>query len=267
MEKENELKITCPKCNRDTTMTQIQYYQIDKKNYADNYSLNNTDDQIEPEMSKMMYEILKDTCKEEITTTGQIAIIGKHRVGGLLSKPCDMSEKFTKVFMYYFMDHENQLGGFTFRMIEEMIPVGTSKLTMDGMEVGYTFRPKHDKIQKSDEYVGKGVELRQLGRYDEAISCYQKALDIDPTNSSAWSSMGVIVRQLGRPEEALACYDRALKINPNDWRIWLNKGTALDELKNHQEALDCFKKANEIEPGNPNIINSIEEEQKKLTPP
>ena len=41
-----------------------------------------------------------------------------------------------------------------------------------------------------------------------------------------WSIKGFSLSTLGRNDEAIACYDRALEIDPRDARAWNNKGTA-----------------------------------------
>jgi len=50
------------------------------------------------------------------------------------------------------------------------------------------------------------------------------------------SNKGVALARLGKHEEAVACFDKALKINPNDFDILANKDLVLAKLnqkKNH----------------------------------
>ena len=48
---------------------------------------------------------------------------------------------------------------------------------------------------------------------------------------------------MGRYEEAIGCYDKALEINPNYAGTWYNKGVALDELGRYKEAVESKGKA------------------------
>ena len=48
---------------------------------------------------------------------------------------------------------------------------------------------------------------------------------------------------LGRYEEAIECFDRALEINPNFAEAWNNKGNVLDELGRYEEAVESKGKA------------------------
>ncbi len=60
-----------------------------------------------------------------------------------------------------------------------------------------------------------GVTLRKLGRCEEAIASYNRAIEIDPTDATTHCNMGVALRKLGRCEEAIASYNRALEIDPS----------------------------------------------------
>ena len=44
-----------------------------------------------------------------------------------------------------------------------------------------------------------------LGRYDEAVRCFDKTLELDPKNAAAWYSKGDILNRLGRHDEAVRC--------------------------------------------------------------
>jgi tetratricopeptide (TPR) repeat protein len=96
----------------------------------------------------------------------------------------------------------------------------------------------------------KGVSLNELGRHEEAIACYDKALEIDPGDGNTWSNKGTALGALGRYQDAIACLDQALRLNPESAPAWSNKGNALDSLGRCEEALGCFAKALEVDPQN-----------------
>ena len=52
------------------------------------------------------------------------------------------------------------------------------------------------------EWNGKGFSLANLGRHDEAMACYDRALEIDPRDALAWNNKGTGLLELGRREEA-----------------------------------------------------------------
>jgi len=57
--------------------------------------------------------------------------------------------------------------------------------------------------------------MRRLGRYKEAIECFDRALKINPMTKRAWNNKGLVLEKMGRYDEALLCYENALKIDPD----------------------------------------------------
>ena len=52
-----------------------------------------------------------------------------------------------------------------------------------------------------------------LGRYEEAIKCYNKAIETNPSNEEAWFTKALCLDNLGRYEEAIECYKKAEEIS------------------------------------------------------
>ena len=92
----------------------------------------------------------------------------------------------------------------------------------------------------------KGGALYFLGKYDEAIKCYDKAIAIDPNDADAWNNKGLTLNSLGKYDEAITSYDKAIKIDSNDADAWNNKGLALDSLGNTDDAKKCYDRSREL---------------------
>ena len=103
----------------------------------------------------------------------------------------------------------------------------------------------------ADAWSNKGVALAGLGRLHEALTCFERALEINPRLAGAWYNKGKALAHLGRLDEALTCYERALETNPRCADAWYNKGVALAYLGRHAEALTCYERALEINPRKP----------------
>lgn len=82
-----------------------------------------------------------------------------------------------------------------------------------------------------------------------------KALEADPLNVPLWKEEGKILSRLGKYEEALECYDIALELNPNDASIWSDKGYILYNLGKHEQALKSFDKALELDPYDAEVLH------------
>ena len=55
--------------------------------------------------------------------------------------------------------------------------------------------------------ITKGVNLGELERHEEAIECYDKAIELNPKYEKAWYNKGVNLERLERHAEAITCYD------------------------------------------------------------
>jgi protein O-mannosyl-transferase len=93
-----------------------------------------------------------------------------------------------------------------------------------------------------------GVALFQKGRLDEAVTQYQKALEINPNYVQAHYNLGVALFQKGRLDEAIAQYQKALEIYPNYAQAYSNLGVALCQNGQLDEGIAQFQKAQEINP-------------------
>jgi tetratricopeptide (TPR) repeat protein len=102
----------------------------------------------------------------------------------------------------------------------------------------------------------RGAVLNNLGRYQEAIENYDKALAIKPDFDWAWNNRGLALDSLGRYQEAIENYNKALAIKPNYYWAWSNRGTALGKLGRYQEAIDSYDKALKLKPNDPDYLNA-----------
>ena len=61
-----------------------------------------------------------------------------------------------------------------------------------------------------------GKYLLDAGNYNDALSFFDQALLDEPTNPDLWNYKGIALRSLGRYDEALECYNKSLEIEPKD---------------------------------------------------
>ena len=109
---------------------------------------------------------------------------------------------------------------------------------VDCYQIAVNFKP-----DKDEAWYNRGVALGNLGRFDEAIASYDKALEFKPDKNEAWNNRGIALRNLGRLEEAIASFDKALELKPDDHQAWCNRGVALMNLKRYEEAMNCYNQA------------------------
>jgi protein O-GlcNAc transferase len=51
-----------------------------------------------------------------------------------------------------------------------------------------------------------------IGRHIEAIDCYNKAIEINPLDAAALTNKGIELDELGNYEEAIIQYDKAIDV-------------------------------------------------------
>jgi tetratricopeptide (TPR) repeat protein len=54
--------------------------------------------------------------------------------------------------------------------------------------------------------LNRGMNLGKLGNHDEAISFYDRVIELDPNNMDTWNSKILALKKLGRTEEANKCF-------------------------------------------------------------
>ena len=92
----------------------------------------------------------------------------------------------------------------------------------------------------------KGISLAALGKHNEAIEAYNKALEIKPDYHKAWNHKGLSLAALEKHNEAIEAYNSALEIKPDKYEAWNNRGLSLAALGKHNEAIEAYDKALEI---------------------
>jgi tetratricopeptide (TPR) repeat protein len=67
---------------------------------------------------------------------------------------------------------------------------------------------------------------------DEAITCFRKAIDLDPKLANAHINLGVALKMQGKVDEAIACFRKALDLLPqgHPWRAGVTRQLQQSQL-------------------------------------
>jgi len=95
-----------------------------------------------------------------------------------------------------------------------------------------------------------GDEHYAFCEFEAAIKCYDRALKLDPKDTTLYARKGRALLRLKRCEEAIECFGSVLKLDPRDMESLNNKGVALCTLGRYSEALGCFQKVLAHDPKN-----------------
>ena len=66
------------------------------------------------------------------------------------------------------------------------------------------------------ELVLKGQSFLESGNFEYALGYFEQALLLNQNDPELWNFKAVSLRSLGRYEEALDCFNKSLEIDPRD---------------------------------------------------
>jgi tetratricopeptide (TPR) repeat protein len=113
--------------------------------------------------------------------------------------------------------------------------------------------------RNAEAWHGKGVALESLNRHDEALFCFNKALEIEPYHAKALMNKGVSLKRLGRLQEALECFEKVIAKNYGFVLALYNKAATLQELGNHKEATEVFRDIVTNHPNTPQAVQATKQ--------
>jgi tetratricopeptide (TPR) repeat protein len=67
-----------------------------------------------------------------------------------------------------------------------------------------------------EELIKQGEKEANRHNFDEALKCFDKAINIDPTYDYPYGDKALILDKIGRIDESLAMYTKALELNPKN---------------------------------------------------
>lgn len=101
---------------------------------------------------------------------------------------------------------------------------------------------------KTDYLTSLGSALVSLGRRDEALKVFDKAVQLKPLDADLWRNLGNVLIDMGRAAEAILSFQHAIKLNPRHWDAANKAGRLLYQSRRFEEALVCFDLCDELQP-------------------
>jgi tetratricopeptide (TPR) repeat protein len=107
-----------------------------------------------------------------------------------------------------------------------------------------------EAVQKLDavDWFKEGLALAESGKFKDAISLYNKAIDADPKYAAAYNARGWAYFKIGDYPSALKDNDRALDLKPQVPSALLNRSWTLWGMKQYDKALVDTNRAIELKP-------------------
>lgn len=110
------------------------------------------------------------------------------------------------------------------------------------------------KVKAAALFFYLGYAYGQVGKVDEQLSAYNRALELDPDLAAAFNNRGKKYIDIGNYTAALEDLSRALELQPDSAIIYLNRGNALFKLTDYSRAIADYNRAIELQPEDPLVF-------------
>ena len=111
--------------------------------------------------------------------------------------------------------------------------------------------PNFDKA-----YYAMGLAFGYQREYEQAVRAFKKATEINPTPYYYWRYLGLSYTQLENYAEALIAYNTAISKNPEDFVLYIEQGYLLYKSENYQGAINSYNQAIKLNSDHPWAYNN-----------
>ena len=81
-----------------------------------------------------------------------------------------------------------------------------------------------------------------------ATECYQKAIQLDPTNEKVYMKFAQFLERQGKNDDSIYTYQQAIDLNSEDFRLYQSLGNILFKDNRLDEAIDAYQNAIQLQP-------------------
>ncbi|MDD9973252.1 MAG: tetratricopeptide repeat protein [Candidatus Poribacteria bacterium] len=113
----------------------------------------------------------------------------------------------------------------------------------DGFARQYSQDRSYTQPTSTIQYHERADEAFQRGEYEEAISNYSRAIELDRNDVIAYCNRGIAKSQLGQDQAAISDFDEAIHRGDNDAYTYFLRGISKYTLEQYTAAIDDYDEA------------------------
>ncbi len=128
---------------------------------------------------------------------------------------------------------------------DDALDKGHYKKALEYLDRAVVIDPKN-----TTAWVRKAAAHIYLRDYPLALEACDEAIKLDRKNADAWFNRALVLDRRRKFDDALTNYEHALRYKPRHIKALNNKGTVLGQLERWDDARSCFEQALKIDPDN-----------------
>jgi tetratricopeptide (TPR) repeat protein len=101
---------------------------------------------------------------------------------------------------------------------------------------------------RANKLADEGHQAYLNSKDKEAVSCFNKAIELDPGNYKAYTGLADVYNARGEYDEALICANKAMELNPKYIYTYIVKSYVYINLGKRDEAFQSISKALSLQP-------------------
>jgi len=102
-----------------------------------------------------------------------------------------------------------------------------------------------------------GVLANGTGKYDDAVTEFRRAIELDPTTDEAYIGLAQTYTKLNKLEDAEKTFQRLILLRPQYYRGYSSLGTFYLQQAQYDKAAQMFQKASDLAPQSYALLSSL----------
>ena len=102
-----------------------------------------------------------------------------------------------------------------------------------------------------------GASAAQIGKLDQAVNAFQKAISIKPGYAPAFNNIGNVFKVQGKLKQAKEAYIKAISLKPDYADAYNNMGIIFIEQGKQEQAIESYIKAISLKPDYAEAFNNL----------
>ncbi len=108
----------------------------------------------------------------------------------------------------------------------------------------------------ADAYYNRGIIYAKQNNLTQAILDYNKAIELKPKYAEAYNNRGIVYAKQGNLTQAMSDFNKAIEIDPEYADAYNNRGIVYAKQNNFTQAIFDFNKTIEIDPKDAEVYNN-----------